>query len=94
MKPRHAIEHETRLLLQLVAAIKGLNVAGELEAGRTISLTCPCGKLILPPLSVLSSVKDRQRGLLKSKVERHLRNVHGISARTITRVLKESFIAN
>ena len=82
---------ETQLLLQLVATIKSLNISGELEDGTTITLRCPCGKVILPSIVVMPIIKDRQRGLLKSKVERHLRDIHGISKQTITGVLKESF---
>ena len=67
---------ETQLLLQLVAAVKNLNTSGELESGTTIALKCPCGKAILPPIFVLSIIKDRQRGMLKSKIERHLQDIH------------------
>jgi hypothetical protein len=50
--------------------------------------------VILQPIAVLPSIKDRQRGLLKSKIERHLRAVHEISKRTIAGVLKDAFAAN
>ena len=50
--------------------------------------------MILQPIAVLPSIKDRQRGLLKSKIERHLRAVHEISKRTIAGVLKDAFAAN
>jgi hypothetical protein len=42
---------------------------------------------------VQSSIKDRQRGLLKAKVARHLRGNHGVSKYNINRVLKNSFAA-
>jgi len=40
---------------------------------------------------VQSNIKDRQRGLLKAKIERHLRDNHGVSKYNISRVLKDSF---
>ncbi len=82
---------ETQLLLALVTMIKDLHVAGALESGKSISLRCPCGKVILAPVMVQSSLKDSQRGLLKSKVERHLRDYHGVSKYTIGQILRESF---
>jgi hypothetical protein len=91
MKPREAAALEIQLLLQLVASIKGLKVSGEPEPGTIITLKCPCGKAILPPIAILPSIWDRQRGLLKSKIERHLRDNHGVARQTIARVLQESF---
>jgi hypothetical protein len=41
---------------------------------------------------VLPSIKDRQRGLLKSKIERNLRDSHEIPKHTIARVLQEAFV--
>jgi hypothetical protein len=35
--------------------------------------------------------RDRQRGLLKSKIERHLRDDHGLSRQTISVIMKEAF---
>jgi hypothetical protein len=94
MKTRDAAAPETQLLLQLVAAVKALNVSGELEAGTILTLKCPCGKMILPPIAMLPSIKDQQRGLLKSKIEHHLKDVHEVSKRTIAGVLKDAFAAN
>jgi hypothetical protein len=90
LKPRPAAALETQLLLQLVATIKSLNISGA-EAGTTLALKCPCGRVILPPIAVMPSIRDRQRGLLRSKIERHLRDFHGITKQTIARVLIESF---
>src|SRR6516164_7833364 len=84
---------EAQLLLSLVVAIRALQPSGDLEEGKTLSLTCPCGRIILPHIMVQSSIKDRQRGLLKAKVERHLRETHGVSKYYISRVLKDSFAA-
>jgi|SRR5215469_8263026 len=92
-KLRPDAARETQLLLRLVAAVKSLNTSGELESGTTIALKCPCGKAILPPIFVLAIIKDRQRGMLKLKIERHLRDIHGISKQTIDRVIRESFAA-
>jgi hypothetical protein len=94
MKTRDAAAVETQLLLQLVAAVRTLNVSSELEAGTILSLKCPCGKMILQPIVVLPSIKDRQRGLLKSKIENHLRDVHEVSKRTIADFLKDAFAAS
>jgi hypothetical protein len=90
MKPRHAAALETRLLVELVAKVKNLNTTVALEFGR-IDLKCPCGALILPPTPVISNLKDRQRGLLKSRIRRHLRTDHGISEATIRAVLNQAF---
>ena len=93
MKPSNAAALENQLLLTLVATVRGLHTAGELEPGKTIALKCPCGKVILPTILVQASIKDRQRGLLKAKIERHLRDHHGVSKYTTGRVLKDSFTA-
>ena len=82
---------EAPLLLSLVVAIRALHPSGDLEEGKTLSLTCPCGRVILPHIMVQSNIKDRQRGLLKAKIERHLRDNHGVSKYNISRVLKDSF---
>jgi hypothetical protein len=84
---------EATLLLSLVVAIRALQRSGDLEEGKTLSLRCPCGRVILPHIMVQPSIKDRQRGLLKAKVERHLREYHGVSKYNISRVLKDSFAA-
>jgi hypothetical protein len=90
MKPRHAALLETQLLVELVAKIKNVNTIVGLEVGE-IDLKCPCGALILPPTPVISKLKDRQRGLLKSRIKRHLSTDHGISEATIRVVLNEAF---
>jgi hypothetical protein len=90
MKPRHAVALETRLLVELVAKVKTLNTVLSLESG-SLDLKCPCGALILPPTPLISNLKDRQRGLLKSRIKRHLGTHHGISEATIRIVLKEAF---
>lgn len=90
MKPRHAAALEARLLVELVARVKTLNINVTLESG-SMDLKCPCGAVILPQTPVISNLKDRQRGLLKSRMRRHLRIDHGISEETIDVVLKEAF---
>jgi hypothetical protein len=87
MKPRHDAALETKILLELVAKVK---VAAALESG-TLDLKCPCGMVILPPTPVISNLKDRQRGLMKSRIKRHLYERHGLSEHTISVVLKEAF---
>jgi len=93
MNPRPAAELETRLLVELIAKVKSLNISGALEWGRTIDLKCPCGQVILPPTPVIPTLKDRQRGLLKSRVTNHLRVKHGLSSHTISVVLNQAFAA-
>jgi hypothetical protein len=87
MKPRHAAALETQVFLQLVARVK---VAAALQSG-VLDLKCPCGMVILPPTPVLPNLKDRQRGLMKSRIKRHLQERHGLSAHTIGVILKEAF---
>lgn len=89
MKPRHTAALEARLLLELVAKVKKLNTIVALESG-SIDLKCPCGAVILPPTPVIPNLQDRQRGLVKSRITRHLRSDHGISEETIRIVLKEA----
>ena len=83
----------SELLIESFVAIQALLMSGELELGKQIFLSCPCGKLILPPIMVQENIKAHQRGLLKAKVERHLREQHGVSRYEIGRVLKDSFAA-
>lgn len=98
MKPRHSAALETQMLLELVAKVK---IAVALESG-VLDLKCPCGIVILPPTPVISNLKDRQRGLLKSRIERHLRERHGDPPnprhshfdQTIREVLKQAFPGN
>lgn len=94
MKPRHAAELETRLLVELVAKVKSVNISGTLESGKTMDLKCPCGEVILPPTPVIPSLKDRQRGLLKSRIKRHLRVKHGLLEHAIRVVLNQSFVSD
>ena len=90
MKPRRDAALEARLLVELVAKVKKLNAIVALESGR-IDLKCPCGAVILPPTPLISNLKDRQRGLVKSRIRQHLRSDHGISEATIRVVLSEAF---
>jgi hypothetical protein len=85
MKLRHDAKFETRLLVDLVAKVKDLNTSGKMV------LKCPCGVLILPPTPVISNLKDRQRGLLKSRIRRHLQTAHEISEATIRVFFIEAF---
>jgi hypothetical protein len=77
---------ETQTFLQLVARVK---VAAALESG-TLDLKCPCGMAILPPTPVIANLKDRQRGLMKSRIKRHLQERHGLSEQTVRVILKEA----
>jgi hypothetical protein len=98
MKPHHSAALETQMFLELVAKVK---IAVALESG-VLDLKCPCGMVILPPTPVISNLKDRQRGLLKSRIERHLRERHGEPPnprhghfdQTIREVLKQAFAGN
>ncbi len=82
---------EAELLLALVSTIQPLHTAGELEIGKQLSLRCPCGKMILPHILIQANIQDRQRGMLKARIERHLREDHGVSRYNIGQVLKDSF---
>jgi hypothetical protein len=93
MKPRDAIALETQLLLQLVARVKDLNILIVQESG-VLNLKCPCGTVILPATPVITNVRDRQRGLLKSRLRDHLRAGHGLSEQTIRVVLNKAFVAD
>ena len=90
MKPRLAAALDAQLLVQLVERTKSLNVSRAIQ-GEVLSLKCPCGAVILQPTPAIANLKDRQRGMLKSKIERHLRDDHRLSGHTIGVVLKESF---
>jgi len=90
-KSTNAAISEAQLLPALLATVQALLPSGDLESGKVISLRCPCGRVILPAIMVQENIKDRQRGLLKAKVERHLRDQHGVSRYNIGRVVKDSF---
>jgi hypothetical protein len=90
MKSPHAAALETRLLVELVAKVKNLNTIVALEFG-TIDLKCPCGAVILASTPVISNLKDRQRGLPKSRIKSHLQFRHGLSEHMIRVVLNQSF---
>ena len=77
---------DTQILLELVARVK---IAAALESG-VLDLKCPCGMAILPPTPVISNLKDRQRGLMKSRIKRHLQERHGLSDHTVRVILKEA----
>jgi hypothetical protein len=88
MKPRRTAVLETQLFLDLLARVK---IAAALESG-VLDLRCrPCGMVILPPTPVISNLKDRQHGLMKSRIKRHLHERHGLSEQTIRVILKEAF---
>jgi hypothetical protein len=89
MKPRQPAL-DAQQLVQLVEKAKTLDVSRAL-AGEVLSLKCPCGAVILQPTPAMANLKDRQRGMLKSKIERHLRDDHRLSGHTISVILKESF---
>ena len=82
---------ETQLLVGLVTKVKNLNISTTLERGDTIELRCPCGQPILLRTPVIPSLKDRQRGLLKSRIREHLHSVHGISDTNIRFAISEAF---
>jgi hypothetical protein len=88
MKPRHAAPLETQIFLELVAKVK---IAAALKSG-VLDLKCPCGMVILPPTPVISNLKDRQHGLMKSRIKRHLHERHGLSEHTIGVILKQAFV--
>jgi hypothetical protein len=95
MKTRPAPALETQIFLELIAKVK---IALALESG-VLDLKCPCGMVILPPTPVISNLKAGQRGLMKSRIERHLRERHGDPPnprhghfeQTIRDVLKQAF---
>jgi hypothetical protein len=90
VKPRHAAALETHLLERLVEKIKTLNISLTLGE-KILGLKCPCGAIILPPTPAIPNLKEQQRAMLKSKIERHLRDDHGLSKHTIGVVLRECF---
>jgi hypothetical protein len=90
VKPPSTATLDTHALLQLVERTKAVN-ALLAQGGEVLKLKCPCGASILPPTPAITSLKDRQRGLLKSKIERHLRDHHGLPGHSIRAVLKEAF---
>jgi hypothetical protein len=94
MKPRHATALEARLLVELVAKVKSLNTSVALGSAKKMDLKCPCGRVILPPTLVIPALQDRQRGLLKSRIESHLRSKHELSEHTTRLVLKQAFASD
>ncbi|MBV8056144.1 MAG: hypothetical protein JOZ29_04595 [Deltaproteobacteria bacterium] len=85
MKRHLTPELEAKLLAELVARAKSLKTAN------VLNLKCPCGKLILAPTPALSSLEDRQRGLVKSRIRRHLRDEHQLSDHIIDIVVNRAF---
>lgn len=85
MKQHITAELEAKLLAELAARTKSLKTAS------VLNLKCPCGKLILPPTPVISSLQDRQRGLVKSRIRRHLRAEHELSDHIIDIVVTRAF---
>jgi len=78
-------ELEAKLLAELA------NRAKSLKTANVLNLKCPCGKLILPPTPALSNLEDRQRGLVKSRIRRHLRDEHQLSDHIIEIVVNRAF---
>jgi hypothetical protein len=78
-------ELEAKLLAELAARTKSLKTAN------VLNLKCPCGKVILPPTPAVSSLEDRQRGLVKSRIRRHLREEHHLSDHIIDIVVSRAF---
>jgi len=78
-------ELEAKLLAELAARAKSLKTA------TVLNLKCPCGELILAPTPVISSLEDRQRGLVKSRIRRHLRDEHQLSDHIIDIVVSRAF---
>jgi hypothetical protein len=78
-------ELEAKLLAELAERAK------QLKGANVLSLKCPCGKVILPPTPALSNLEDRQRGLVKSRIRRHLRDQHQLSEHIIDIVVSRSF---
>jgi hypothetical protein len=78
-------ELEAKLLAELASRAKSLKTAN------VLNLKCPCGKLILPPTPALSNLEDRQRGLVKSRIRRHLRDEHQLSDHIIGIVVSRAF---
>jgi hypothetical protein len=95
MKTRPDPALETQIFLKLVAKVR---VAVALETGE-LDLKCPCGMVILPPTPVISNLKASQRGLMKSRVRRHLQErhgdppnpPHGLFEQTIRDILEQAF---
>ncbi len=85
MKQHITAELEAKLLAELAARTKSLKNAN------VLNLKCPCGKLILAPTPAISSLEDRQRGLLKSRIRRHLRAEHELSDHIINIVVTRAF---
>jgi len=78
-------ELEAKLLAELATRAKSLRNAN------VLNLKCPCGKLILPPTPAVANLEDRQRGLVKSRMRRHLRDEHQLSDHIIDIVVSRAF---
>jgi hypothetical protein len=78
-------ELEAKLLAELAARAKTLKTAN------VLNLKCPCGKEILAPTPAVASLEDRQRGLVKSRIRRHLRDEHQLSEHIIDIVVSRAF---
>jgi len=86
MKSRSSATLDTHALVLLVERTKVLN-ASLTRGGEVLKLKCPCGAVILPPTPAIPSLQDRQRGLLKSKIQHHLYDHHGMAEQRIRDVL-------
>jgi hypothetical protein len=87
MKPPRPAANENQIFLDLVTKVK---VAITLTSG-VLELKCPCGMGILPRTLIVPKVQDRQRGMMKTRIRRHLSERHGLSDHTISVILKEAF---
>lgn len=85
MKRNLSPELEAKLLAELASRAKSL------KSANVLNLKCPCGKQILPPTPALSNLEDRQRGLVKSRIRRHLREEHQLSDHIIDIVVSRAF---
>jgi hypothetical protein len=90
MCPGPSATLDTHALVLLVERTKILN-ASLMRGMEVLQLKCPCGAVILPPTPAISALEDRQRGLLKSKIQHHLYDHHGLAGQRIRDVLREAF---
>jgi hypothetical protein len=80
---------EAKLLLDVAAKIKELNLPNGPGPQISITLHCACGRSILPPIALMPALWDRQRGLIKKRITGHLRDAHGVSRAAIGQFLAE-----
>ena len=90
VKPPPTATLDTHALVLLMERIKVLN-ASLTRGGEVLKLKCLCGAVILSPTPAVPGLEDRQRGLLKSKIQHHLRDRHALAEHRIRDILRESF---